>query len=166
MSTPTDPENQASSSAFTLGGEPAPAAPTVYDDHRRPLIRALKFGGIAVAVVTVLSLIGWGIAAGMPGVWGVLIGAAIGGGYVLLTALSVLVTANSSPTTTGAVLLGGWVFKLALVLFLFILLDPLTFYHRNAFVITLLVTMFISIFAELGGIMSTRSTFVTPEAKK
>lgn len=65
-----------------------------YDDPRIPLLAAARSGAIALAVLTVGSLLVWGGKDGMPGVWGVLLGAGIGGGFVLLTVVSVLVTAK------------------------------------------------------------------------
>ena len=98
-----------------------------FDDHRRPLQRALKYGTIALIVLTLASLAIWGATRGLPGVWGVLIGAAIGGGFVLLTALSVLFTANSNVTTTGAVVLGGWLLKIVILLIVLALIKNMTF---------------------------------------
>jgi len=58
-------------------------------------------------VITVLSLLVWGGKNGMPGVWGVLLGAGISGTFVLLTVLGILFTARTSPSVTLAVVLGG-----------------------------------------------------------
>lgn len=70
-----------------------------YDDHRRPLVRALRLGSSALLVVTIVSLMSWGGYQGLPGIWGVLIGAAIAGGFLLVTVASVLLTASTTPTT-------------------------------------------------------------------
>ncbi|HZK31856.1 MAG TPA: hypothetical protein VFC72_02980 [Corynebacterium sp.] len=140
-------------------GDAAPKSK--YDDHRRPLLRALKYGGIGLVIVTLISLAAWGAAQGLPGIWGVLIGAAIGGGYVLLTALSVLVTANTSTGAAGAIVLGGWLVKLVLVMIIFIALDGLTFYHQWAFVVTLLVALIVVMVAELWGLITTNVTYTS-----
>ena len=60
---------------------------TDFEDQRRPLVRAVKFGALALAALTVISLVVWGLVGGAPGLWGVVIGAAIGGGFVLLLSL-------------------------------------------------------------------------------
>ena len=101
-----------------------------FDDHRRPLQRALRYGSIALLLVSVLSLVVWGWTAGITGLWGVLIGAAIGGGFVLLTALSVLVTSNTTPATTGAVVLGSWLLKIVVLLGVLIVIRNLDFYDK------------------------------------
>ena len=76
-----------------------------FDDHRRPLVRALRLGSSALLVVTIVSLMSWGGYQGLPGIWGVLIGAAMAGGFLLVTVVSMLFTASTTPTTTGAVVL-------------------------------------------------------------
>lgn len=157
MSTPS--ENPAPETGSPLGGAAAPKSK--YDDHRRPLLRALKYGTIGLVVVTVISLAAWGGAQGLPGIWGVLIGAAVGGGYVLLTAGSILVTANTSTGATGAIVLGGWLVKLVLVMMIFIALDGLTFYHQTAFVVTLLVALIVVMAAELWGLITTNVTYTS-----
>ena len=136
--------------------------PSKYDDHRRPLFKALRNGAYALGVVALVSVIAWSFAEGMPGFWGALIGAAIGGGYVLLTAVSVLATSGQSIGMIGAVVLGGWLVKVVLVLMILMLLDPLTFYHRGAMVITLIIALVVCIIAEMVGVLRTRTTYVTP----
>ena len=135
-----------------------------YDDHRRPFLKALRYGAIGLLVVAVVSLAAWTFAQGMPGFWGALIGAAIGGGYVLLTAISVLVTTGQSMGVMGGVVLGGWLVKIVLVMLVLGVLDPLTFYHRGAMVITLIIALVVCIASEMWGLMSTRTTYVTPQA--
>lgn len=154
MTTPSDPTAPAPGPG---SGSAEPKSP--YDDHRRPILRGVKFGVIGLIIVTVASLAIWGWLQGLPGIWGVLMGAAIGGGYVLLTALSVLITANTSTGFTGVVVLGGWLVKLAAVLLIFVAIDGLTFYHTTAFVVTLLIALFVVIGSELYGVISTNVTF-------
>lgn len=132
-----------------------------YDDHTRPLNRALKYGAWALVVITVLSLAVWGWLRDLPGIWGVLIGAAIGGSFVLLTALSVRMTANSSPTTAMTVILGSWLLKIAVFLIVFAFLDGLTFYDRAAFVTTVIIALIAVLATEVWGIVTTNVTFVS-----
>lgn len=131
-----------------------------YDDHRRPLLRALRLGGWALLALTVVSLAGWGAARGLPGIWGVLVGAAIGGGFVLLTAASVLVTSNTSPTTTGAVVLGGWLVKLLVVILLLRWLRTLSFYDSTALGVTVIVALVVVLASETWGVITSRVTYV------
>lgn len=132
-----------------------------FDDHRRPMVRAVRFGSMALAVVTVLSLVGWGWAKDLPGIWGVLLGAAIGGGFVLLTALSVLVTANSSPSTTMAVVLGGWLVKVAFLIIVLLAIRGMDFYDNVALFVTVILALIIVLGTEVWGIITSRVTYVS-----
>ena len=107
----------------TLNGDGA--STSSFDDPRVPLQRALRLGSIALAIITVLSLAIWGGVRGLPGIWGVVIGAAIGGGFVLITAALVLFTAKSAPSTTMAVVLGGWLLKVVLLIVVLMIIRDL-----------------------------------------
>lgn len=132
-----------------------------YDDHTRPLNRALRYGAGALAVITVISLALWGWQRGLPGIWGVLIGAAVGGSFVLLTLLSVRLTAHSDPTTSMAVILGSWLVKIVVFVMVFFILDGLTFYDRTAFVVTVILALIAVLATEVWGIITTNVTFTS-----
>ena len=130
------------------------------DDPRQPLIRALRLGFYALLALTVLSLMGWGSARDLPGIWAVLMGAAVGGGFVLLTALSVLATAGTSPASTMAVVLGGWLVKLVVLIIFLLVIRNLTFYDHVAFGVTTILALVIVLAAEAWGVMTTRVTYL------
>ena len=132
-----------------------------YDDHRRPLVRALRLGSSALLVVTIVSLMSWGGYQGLPGIWGVLIGAAIAGGFLLVTVASVLLTAPTTPTTTGAVVLGTWLMKVIVVLMVLVLIRDLTFYSHVAFFVTLLVALIVVLATEAYGVITSRVTYLS-----
>ena len=132
-----------------------------YDDHRRPLVRALRLGSSALLVVTIVSLMSWGGYQGLPGIWGVLIGAAIAGGFLLVTVASVLLTASTTPTTTGAVVLGTWLMKVIVVLMVLVLIRDLTFYSHVAFFVTLLVALSVVLATEAYGVITSRVTYLS-----
>ena len=132
-----------------------------YSDHRRPLVRALKAGGWALVAVTIISLMYWGQAREQPGILGVLLGVAIGGGFVLATAATVLATARSSPTTTMAVVLGGWLVKLAIVIVLLLWLRGFEFYDNAAFGVTTIVALVVALGAETWGIITSRTAYIS-----
>ncbi|WP_314535122.1 hypothetical protein [uncultured Corynebacterium sp.] len=132
-----------------------------YDDHRRPLVRALRLGSSALLVVTIVSLMSWGGYQGLPGIWGVLIGAAIAGGFLLVTVASVLLTASTTPTTTGAVVLGTWLMKVIVVLMVLVLIRDLTFYSHVAFFVTLLVALIVVLATEAYGVITSRVTYLS-----
>lgn len=138
----------------------ASTQPSKYDDHRLPLQKALKGGSLAIVAITVVSLIAWGAAKGMPGVWGVVIGALIGGGFVLLTAVSVLLTSNSDVATTGAVIFGGWLVKLILLIVVLVIIRHMEFYDHVAFFVTVVLALIAALSAEVWAIVSSKVTYI------
>lgn len=131
-----------------------------YDDPRRPLLRAVRFGSIALAVLTVISLAVWGGMRDLPGIWGVLIGAAIGGGFVLMTAASVLFTSSTNPATTGAVVLGSWLLKIVVLIIILAIIRDMQFYDRMALLITLVLALIVVLATEVWGVITAKVTYV------
>ena len=132
-----------------------------YDDQRRPLLRALKFGSVALVVITLMSLSLWGALRDLPGIWGVLIGAAIGGSFVLLTVLSVLLTANTSASTTGAVVLGSWLVKIVAVIIVFYFIRDMTFYEPIALFVTVVLALVVVLACEVYWDITAKVTYVS-----
>lgn len=132
-----------------------------YDDHRRPLLRALKYGFGALILITLVSLAAWGWARDLPGIWGVLLGASIGGGFVLLTALSVLATSNTSAATTGAIVLGGWLLKIVVLIIVLVGIRNLEFYDKYAFLVTLVLALVVVLACEVWGVITSKVTYVS-----
>ncbi|RVW06687.1 hypothetical protein EF834_00060 [Rhodococcus spongiicola] len=98
----------------------------------------------------------------MAGLWGALLGAAVGGGFILCTALAVLLTARMPAVTAGAVLLGSWLLKMVLAITVLAILDPLDFYNRQAMVIVIVLSLVIVLGAETYGVLKTKVPYVTP----
>ncbi len=113
---------------------------------------ALAVGGVIIA----------SLFAGVAGLWGALIGAAVGGGFILCTALAVLLTAKLPAVTAGAVLLGSWLLKMILAIAVLAILDPLDFYNREAMVIVIVLSLVIVLGAETYGVLQTKVPYVTP----
>lgn len=131
-----------------------------YDDPQAPLKRALKLGSGALVVLTIVSLAAWGAARDLPGIWGVLLGAAIGGSFVLLTVVSVLATANTTPSTTMAVVLGSWLVKLLVLIGLLMWLRTMDFYDTAALAVTMIAALVVVLATEVWGIMTTQAMYV------
>lgn len=147
----------------TAGGaaDATPAPTSKYDDPRIPLLAAARSGTIALGVLTVISLLVWGGKDGMPGVWGVVLGVAIGGGFVLLTVLSVLITAKSTPTMTGAVVMFGWLAKIVVLILILLIIKDMTFYDTMAFFVTVVLALVVTLGAEVWGMSQSNLTYVT-----
>lgn len=126
------------------------------------LRRAVQFGALGLVVLAVVGTVIGGIAAGLPGVWGALIGAAIGGGFILVTAISVLLTARLPAITAAAVLLGGWLIKMAIALVVLGLLNPLDFYSRPTLVIVMVAALVLVLGSETWGVLGSKMLYVEP----
>ena len=109
-----------------------------------------------------MSVLVWGLIEGLPGVWGALLGAAIGGAFVLTTAIVVIATARSAPTTAAAVLLGTWLLKIVIAIGVVAALSPLDFYAHTAFAVTIIAAMVVVLAAETWAILKTRAPYVEP----
>ena len=137
------------------------ASTSSFDDPRVPLQRALRLGSIALAIITVVSLAIWGGVRGLPGIWGVVIGAAIGGGFVLITAALVLFTSKSAPSTTMAVVLGGWLLKVVLLIIVLMIIKDMEFYNTMAMFITVVLAMVVVLGTEVWWIITARVTYIS-----
>lgn len=142
------------------GSAAAEPAYREYEDPQAPLKRALKLGGWALIALTIVSLAVWGGMRDLPGIWGVLLGAAIGGGFVLLTVVSVLLTSNTTPATTMTVVLGSWLVKLLVLMGFLAWLRTMTFYDTTAFAVTVIAALVVVLATEVWGIMTTRTLYV------
>ena len=129
-------------------------------DHRKPLVRALKVASWALVVLTVVALMGWGAARELPGIWAALMGVAVGGSFVLLTAATVLATSNSTPNATMAIVLGGWLLKMVVLILVLLFIRELTFYNHLAFGVTTIAALVIVLAAEAWGVITTRVSYV------
>ncbi len=85
-----------------------------FDNAQTVFAKVLKLGSLLIATIAVAgSVIGY-FAAGLPGLFGALAGAAIALVFVSLTAISVLVGSKLSLGGFYGVVLGGWLLKLVL----------------------------------------------------
>lgn len=151
-------QNEFEAAAAARNAEIADAV-SKYDDSRRPLASAAKYGAMALAAMTVLSLAIWGGAKGMPGVWSVLLGALIGGGFVLLTVATVYMTAKTTPQMTGAIVLGGWILKVVVLIVILLIIRDLTFYDPVALFVTVVLALVVTLGAEVWGMAQENLTY-------
>ncbi len=121
-----------------------------------PLRAALRYGIAGLAVLVVVSAILSTVFAGLPGLWGALIGAALGGAFILTTAASVLFSAKIESGLQGIVLLGSWVGKLLLAVIVVAVLQQYDFYSRGALFFTVVGALLIVLGAETYGLLRQR----------
>lgn len=149
-----------------------PATPAQPAEHTRPaesphtgaLRRAVRLGVLSLVVLTVISSAAWTAVDGTPGLWGALIGAAVGGAFVLTTAIVVVATAHSAPQTTAAVVLGTWLLKLLAAMGIVAALSQFDFYSRPAFAVTVVVALIVVLAGETWAILKTKAPYVEPVA--
>lgn len=96
----------------------------------------------------------------MPGVWGALIGSVIGGAFVLLTVVSVLVTSRTNPQTTMAVVMGTWLVKIVVVLLVLVALKNMHFFDHVALAVTVIVALVVGLISETWGVLTARVTYI------
>ena len=85
-----------------------------FDNTQTVFTKVLKLGSLLIATIAVLGSVVGFLAAGLPGLFGALAGAAIALIFVSLTALSVLLGSKLSLGGFYGVVLGGWLLKMVL----------------------------------------------------
>lgn len=121
---------------------------------------AVRYGVIGLVVLTVLGAIIATLFAGLPGLWGALIGAALGGGFILTTALSIALTSKFPPTMVGAVLLGGWLVKMLLAIVVLGVLKDMDFYSQKSLALVVVAALVLVLGAEVYGVVRTKAPYV------
>ncbi len=129
-----------------------------------PFVAALRYGGTGLVVVAVVSSVISFLAAGSRGLWGALIGAAVGGAFIIATVLVMYLMRNAAPTTTGGVLMGSWLLKLLVAIGVLAVLRGMDFYDNKALVLTVVATLIVMLTVETMAIVRTKVPYVEPEA--
>jgi hypothetical protein len=133
-------------------------------DQSDTLRAAVRYGVLGLLALTVLGAVIATLAAGLPGLWGALIGAALGGGFILTTALSISLTAKFPATMAGAVLLGGWLLKMLLAIVVLAVLGDMDFYSRTALAAVVVASLVLVLGAEVYGVVRTKAPYVDDPA--
>lgn len=138
-----------------------PAQPDV-DAVRAVFRTALRDMLVLIAVLAVLGVGVGALIAGPAGVWGALIGVAVALVFSGTTVLTVLKTAGSSVTTTGAVILGAWLIKMIVLVAVFATLRGMDFYDRGVFVAVVLVGVLGAVYLDYRAVARGRVPYVQP----
>lgn len=149
-----------------LAGEPAsppPAIPVVPPHVTKEIFSSALRATLLMLVVLAVVGIGVGaLVAGAAGVWGALLGVAITLIFSGTTIASMLYTAEKGPSTTMAVLLGGWIAKMAVLLVLLAVLGQLDFYHKVVFAVVVMVGVVGSAALDMLSVVRGREPYVNP----
>jgi len=132
-------------------------------DAAAPLRAGLKYGTYGLGALLVAGLLIWWPWKGVPGLWGVLIGAGIGGGFILITVITILLTSKGSPNVVLGALMGGYLVKVVIVIAVTAILKDMDFYSKGALVSMLIGAIVLVLGSELWGVLTTRQVYVVPE---
>jgi hypothetical protein len=122
----------------------------------------LKWGTLGSVVVMVLAaVIGW-LIAGMPGLWGGILGVAIPVAFFSITVIVALVTLRVRPGVFGAAILGSWIAKLVLLIVVLAALSRADFYSRGVFFVAFVIGTIGYLVTEAVIVVKTRVPFIEP----
>ncbi|AVM02098.1 hypothetical protein C6V83_07660 [Gordonia iterans] len=136
-----------------------PLPDTSYDSLA-PLKNGLRYGLLGLLALTLIGLLIWWPWKGTPGLYGVLIGAGVGGAFILLTVITIMATANLKPSATMAAVMGGWFLKMVVVLVVMAVLGNMTFYSKGALVSMLIGAIVAVLGSEVWGVLSTKQPYI------
>lgn len=145
-------------------GDPDPVDYGAGEPVRAVFRRALRDMIVLLAVLTVVgTAVGYAVA-GPAGVWGALIGVGVTLVFSGTTVVTMLRTTDASVTTTGAVVLGGWLVKMVVLIAVFVALRGLTFYDRTVFVTVVLVGVLGAVLLDYRAVVRGRVPYTRPGA--
>ena len=108
-----------------------------FDNQKTVFTKVLKLGAILISSIAIVGGTVAFFAAGLPGLFGALIGSAIALIFVSLTALSVLVGSRLSLGGFYGVVLGGWLLKMVSFIVAISAINRLDGLNRVALFVTL-----------------------------
>lgn len=109
----------------------APSGGPAADPTAAVFRRALRDTVILIAALTVVGVGAGALLAGVPGVWGALIGVGLALVFSGTTVVAMLRTLHSPPHTMAAVVMGTWLAKVLVVVVVLALLRDQDFYARG-----------------------------------
>ncbi|MEU2201067.1 hypothetical protein [Isoptericola sp. NPDC019482] len=155
MTTPDTPTPDPTTGPADGAGENAAA-------ERRVLRTALRDTLLLIGALVVL---GGGIGflvAGLPGLWGALVGAAIAAFFCATTIWSMMRTVGSSPARMAAFVMGAWVAKIVVLIVVLAVLQGRTFYDPWVLIAVLAVGAIGSALLDYRAVNSGRVPYVQP----
>ncbi|MGW8566833.1 hypothetical protein [Isoptericola sp. NPDC055881] len=156
----------------TPGPTPDPAQDAVAADapageHATTAERAVLRAALrdTLLLVGALVVLGGGIGllvAGLPGLWGALVGAGIAAFFCATTIWSMLRTVGSSPARMAAFVMGAWVAKIVVLIVVLALLKNATFYDPWVLIAVLAVGAIGSALLDYRAVSAGRVPYVQP----
>ncbi|WP_164545027.1 hypothetical protein [Antribacter gilvus] len=123
---------------------------------------ALRDGLILVGSLAVLGVVVGGLVAGLPGVWGALLGAGIAAFFSATTVWSMLRTVGANPVTMGAVVMGSWLAKIIVLIVVLAVISRFDFYDRIVLFVVLALGAIGSALLDYRAVRNGRVPYVSP----
>ena len=141
-----------------------PVAAPAGGEVRAVFLRALRDMLVLVAVLAVVGSVVGALVADPPsaGIWGAVIGVLIAVVFSGATVVSMLVTANAPVTKTAAVIMGGWVVKMGVLIATLSVLRGQDFYDRRVLVAVLVAGVLGSAFLDYRAVARGRVPYTSP----
>ena len=127
--------------------------------------RALFIGLMAWFGVTIIAVAVAFVVAKSPGAWGALVGSAISGLFLFLTAAVAIFTLKAEVKVLGVAIHGSWLFKIVILIGSLTWLRDQTFYSKPALFTTLLITTFGLLILEAKLITNAPVLYVEPNER-
>lgn len=145
--------------------DPSPVPP-VADPTAAVFRRALRDTGMLLGVLAVVGIGAGALLAGLPGVWGALIGVGLALVFSGTTVVAMLRTLHSAPTTMAAVVMGTWLAKVLVVVVVLALLRDHDFYSRGVLAAVLALGVVGSAVLDFRAVQNGRVPYVEPDAPR
>ena len=126
--------------------------------YRKTLTWVVTFIGL-LAIIAVG--VGW-LTAGLPGVWGALVGAGIAALFCGTTVWSIGATIGSSPTQMAATVMLTWAAKLAVLIAVLALLRGRDFYHPVVLFLVIVIGVVGALAIQAISVKGARLPYVAP----
>lgn len=125
---------------------------------------ALRDTLLLLGALTVLGVgVGW-LVAGLPGVWGALIGVGLALVFSGTTVVSMLATSHASPQKMAAVVMGAWLGKVIVVIVVLALIRDLDFYSKGVLAAVLAAGVLGSAYLDYRAVSRGRVPYVEPSS--
>lgn len=137
---------------------PAPRRPEEVGEGglalRAALARAVRLAVLVCLGAGLVTAVVAGLAVGLPGVWGALLGFAIALAFLATTALVGARTAGGDPVVVAGWLLGSWLVKVVVVGVALYVLADMSFYDPVSLFVGIVVGMVCTLYAEFRALTS------------
>ena len=130
---------------------------------RVPMAAVLRWGSLGSLIAMVVAVVVGFLIAGMPGLWGALLGIAIPVTFFSITVIVALVTVRVRPEVFGAAILGSWLIKIVVLIAVLAVLSRADFYDRGIFFAAFVVGTVGYLVTEAIIVVRTRVPYIEPE---